>query len=95
MGTATLVKDGCVGFTGHASLYCMEPELQGHRYVIVSATDHFDGEAETYIFPASPYGEVTAWGELAGSHKGTFSHQAALELAGYEMQTLAERLYKG
>lgn len=95
MNKATLVKDGCVGFTGNAALYRMEPKLQGHRYVIVSATDYLDGEAETYIFPASRYGKVTEWGELAGSHKGTFSHKKALELAGYEIQTIAESLDKG
>lgn len=70
-----------------------EPD-ESHEYVIVSAIDNTEMMAfsgldldwrETYIFPATPDGEVADWGELDGSVKGTLDHADALRGAGYEV----------
>jgi hypothetical protein len=65
------------------------------EYVVVSAvTLDFGGmmrgqsiynSTETYIFPADETGEITDWGELDGSMKGTLKHSEALREAGYEV----------
>lgn len=95
MPTATLIKDDLPHFLGHAALYRLDPPLaQEHEYVIVSAVDNtgmmaFSGLdvdwRETYIFPATPDGDVADWGELDGSTKGTLDHADALRGAGYEV----------
>lgn len=65
-------------------LYRLDPPLDGHEYVVVSAATVM-GEPETYIFPSDADGNVTSWGELDGSFKGALDHQAALRGAGYDL----------
>lgn len=65
-----------------------EGEL-GYRFVVVSAARHNDwpgtamGVHETYIFGATPEGEVLNWGDLAGSVTGHTNHALALSDIGY------------
>jgi len=92
MKTAKFIKD-CVEFTGTAKLYELsEPVRYQTKYdgdyketsfVIVSATNAFGIEPETYIFPADGNGEVLSLTELAGSYKGGLNHEEALNNAGY------------
>lgn len=83
MKTATFIKGGLLN--GNANLYKMTPPLSGHDYVVVSAISSafYTGRAETYIFPANESGQVTGWGELAGSERGTTSHEKVLGNVGY------------
>ena len=41
--------------------------------------------AETFIFPADEEGNVLDWAELEGSCRGDYTHEHALEEAGYEL----------
>lgn len=70
------------GFTGEAALYRMVPEYEGNGYVVVSKTSVL-GPPETYMFPGNAHGEVTDWGELEGSRRGTWTHEEILEGIGY------------
>lgn len=100
--TATLIASRLPGFVGNARLYRLEPmisysqfedgeefrsvEVQHlSRYVIVSGVANAYA-CETYIFPASPEGEVVDWGELPGSFQGRVDHEEALNRAGYEVR---------
>lgn len=83
---ATLIKSRLTGFTGEASLYRLEPPLDGHEYVVVSATVVPYSGPETYVFAASDEGEISDWGELEGSYRGGLSIDEALRGAGYEVQ---------
>lgn len=83
---ATLLKANLT--TGRAdadrALYRLDPPLDGHELVIVSAVPHvFGGPPETYIFPGNEDGEVTDWVELEGSFRGAMDHARALAGAGY------------
>jgi hypothetical protein len=73
------------GFQGEAALYRMEPSLEGHRYVVVSATTAPFTGPETFLFPATKAGKVKDWGELDGSIRGTLEHKKALKHAGYRL----------
>lgn len=81
VGTATLVASSVDGMSD-ARVYRVEPPLEGHEHVIVSAVDWF--VTETYIFPSDGV-SVTEWGELDGSFKGGVDHERALRNAGYEV----------
>jgi hypothetical protein len=83
---ATLVRDNLPNFNGKAQLYRLSPPLGDIEYVVVSAVVAYSGP-ETYIFPADESGEVTGWCELHGSFRGELDHAAALEGAGYEVQS--------
>lgn len=84
METATKVRD-LENFTGKAALYKLSDRLEGFDYVVVSAVlapyTH-----ETYIFGADENGEVLEWGELPGSERDVYSHEKALNNAGYEVK---------
>jgi hypothetical protein len=82
--TATRL-DKMQDWTGEAYRYRMEPPLEGHAYVIVSATVVMMSGPETYIFPAEEDGEPTSFGELDGSKRGTLSHVDVLSALGYEV----------
>lgn len=69
---------------GDARLYQLSEPLDGSEHVVVSGIDNRWG-AETYIFPADSSGEITSWGELEGSFKGSIDHAEALRGAGYEV----------
>lgn len=91
-GTATYIGV-CHNMQSDARHYHLDPPLDGHQDVVVSAVVvnpgnpwiDFFGQygAETYIFPANEVGEVTDWGELEGSFHGDLDHIRALENAGY------------
>lgn len=106
--TATFVRS-LAGFTGDARLYMVSPAAEQrdwdgaleatHDYVIVSATTVPFSGPETYIFPATPDGEVADWGELDGSYRGGLDHEEALRNAGYvvggDVLVVAESPRKG
>ena len=88
---ATKIKDVGVRPTGATqSLYRLDPPLEGHELVVVSALDmdlEWTHVIETYIFPADINGEITDFGELPGSYRGGLDHTVALKRAGYEVVT--------
>jgi len=99
MGTATLVRKLAGTWKGDARLYRCDPPMQyrAHwgdtetkpaEFVIVSGVDH-GFACETYIFPATPEGEVADWGELDGSFQGCVNHALALQGAGYSVTEVA------
>ncbi len=83
-------------FRGEAVLFRVEPPLEGHDYVVVSAInlEPFEGmehyahlsRPETYIFGARPDGVVLDWCELPGSFKDAMDISRALAQAGYEIK---------
>lgn len=89
------------GFRGEAILFRMEPPLEKHEYVVVSAIDPKPPEGmnfmryadmfqpETYIFAADPDGHVIDWRELDGSFRGAMDIPRALAQAGYEIREAA------
>ena len=87
--TAKLIKT-LTGFTGVAKLYKVSPAIEGYsgekyKHVIVSATVAMFSGPETYIFGATEEGEIADWSELPGSIRGSFSHEEALNEAGYQI----------
>jgi hypothetical protein len=58
--------------------------------VIVSAAVVPFSGPETYLFPSNDAGEITDWGELSGSQKGTMSHRQVLEDLGYKVFGLGD-----
>lgn len=83
--TASPATQRLSGWTGEAKLYHLSEPLAGHQWVIVSATVAFSSGPETYIFGATPEGDVFNWGELPGSYRGGLDHAEALRGAGYEV----------
>jgi len=73
-----------MGYAGKAVLFRCEPGGPLPDHVVVSAVVVW-GCPETYIFAADPNGEVTGWGELPGSFRGSLDHETALRNAGYEI----------
>lgn len=76
------------GMRGDARVFELDPPLEGHRYVVVSAVSAMRSGPElsgleTYIFPANKKGEIEDWGELEGSQRGTLSHEDVLRDIGY------------
>lgn len=91
LGTAVLLEERPPNGAGAVwRLYKLDPPLDGHDRVVVSAVPRaFDtGIPETYIFPAySDEFNVASWGELEGSFRGEMNHNKALRNAGYEVVT--------
>ncbi len=83
--TAVKIKD-LSGWNGHASLYRLDPPLDGEEYVIASAARVSGLAIETYLFPSDKDGNPKSYSEMDGSVKGTLSHADALGLAGYEIK---------
>lgn len=100
MGTAYEIQpaDRSVwdGMNGSKRLFRLDPPLRQrdwfadeddafteHEIVVVSAAIAF-GSPETYIFPADRSGEITDFGELDGSFRGSLDHEEALRNAGYD-----------
>ena len=84
MKTATKVKD-LENPKAMQSLYRLSDRLRGFDYVVVSAVvNHLC--YETYIFGTDENGEVLDWGELPGSECDVYSHEKALNNAGYEVK---------
>ena len=65
------------------ALYHCEPDLDGHEFVVVSASIVPFSGPETYIFPADSAGRITDYGELEGSQRNCMSHTTVLEDIGY------------
>lgn len=87
--TATLVRK-INGWQGDARHYRLSEPLEDydgnkHNDVIVSAVVALYSGPETYIFPATPDGQVVNYGELDGSFQGGLDHVRALTNAGYEV----------
>lgn len=70
---------------GLQRLYKLNPPLETHKFVVVSAVYAAYTGPETYIFPADEYGNVTSWIELDGSFRGDMDHETALKNAGYDL----------
>ena len=85
MKTAKLIREKIKGFNGHANEYQLDPPLDGHTFVIVSATVVPYSGPETYIFESDGNGVITGWMEMEGSFRGGLNHAEALENAGYEI----------
>lgn len=95
MKTATLLKTSLPAFHGVAHLYRLDPPLNGHEHVVVSALEapRHDPKrggtamhAETFIFAANEHGVLDYdMAELPGSTVGTLDHREALLGAGYEV----------
>ena len=86
---ATLVRDLPTSATGaRQKLYKLsEPfevkDWNGEvehtiEYIVVSAVNAMFSGPETYIFPAKEDGEVISFGELPGSFRGGYDHDAAV-----------------
>ena len=84
MKTATKVKD-LENPKAMQSLYRLSDRLRGFDYVVVSAV-LAPYVHETYIFGSDKNGEVLDWGELPGSERDVYSHEKALNNAGYEVK---------
>jgi hypothetical protein len=98
---AKFVKDVSDKFVGSAIVVKLDPpmkyssweEVEGEHcsvekdavYVVVSAAITFDQGSETFIFPSDKEGNVTNWGELEGSFRGSLDHEKALNNAGYDL----------
>lgn len=72
---------------GDWRFFMLNPPLEGHRFVIVSASVVPYSGPETYIFAADEEGQITGWTELEGSSSGSLDHVQALRDAGYETIT--------
>jgi len=90
MNTAVFVKDVERETRGDQRVYQLDPPLEGHEFVVVSAVElpasvHRLGQScETYIFPSDGE-EVIEYMDLPGSIKNTMDHEEALKEAGYEI----------
>lgn len=69
---------------GTKILWELCPPLEGNHYVITSSVDVPFTGPETYVFPATPAGEIVSWGELPGSYRGGLSAEEAIIGAGYK-----------
>lgn len=86
---ATLLSNNIEGFRGHASHWKLDPPLDGHEYVIVSAVDAFMSGPETYIFPSTEEPLIANWVELEGSERGYKDNERVLRQLGYELDLSA------
>lgn len=85
MNTATFIKK-LDKWTGEARLYKLQPPLDGHIFVVVSATAAMFTGPETYIFPSDKLGEYIDFSEIGASQRGTLSHEKVLLESGYEVK---------
>ena len=61
------------------------PRINGHKYVITSATEvEFTGP-ETYMFAADETGNIIDWCELPGSYRGDLEHSKCFEYINYKI----------
>ncbi len=84
---AKFISEKVSGVRANMHLYKMTPALDGHQFVVVSAVNAMFSGPETLIFPSDESGEITDWGELEGSFRGSLDHSEALEDVGYEVET--------
>ena len=91
---AKLLATNLDGWFGRARAYEVDPPMQyddekATSYVVVSAVVAYSGP-ETLIFPAKKQGDVfdvINFGELEGSFRGALDHEAALNNAGYRVES--------
>jgi len=85
--TATRIRDVHQSPDRNASqaIYRLDPPLDGHNHVLVSAVTVALCGPETYIFGSDENGNIEDWEELNGSYRGGLDHAAALKNAGYEV----------
>lgn len=89
--TATLLSDNLESWAGRAALYRLDPPMSDyaghpHEYVIVSAVVATVTGPETLIFPAFESGVAASMSDMDGSYRGSLSHAAALQRAGYSIK---------
>ena len=85
MKTATKVKDlQTHRLMQSSALYRLSDRLKGFDYVVVSAV-LAPYVHETYIFGSDRHGKIIDWEQLPGSIPDCYSHEKALNYAGYEM----------
>jgi hypothetical protein len=80
--TASRIRD--ISGLGTKILWELCPPLDGSAYVITSAVVVPFTGPETYVFPATPTGEIVSWEELKGSYRGGLSAEEAIIGAGYK-----------
>ena len=89
MKTATLLKTQESEVGADQRVYRLDPphveDGETHDIVVVSAVYALFSGPETYIFPGTADGEITDFGELAGSFRGSIDHEEALRGMGYEV----------
>lgn len=73
-------------FSGNAALYQMTPPYDGQEFVIASAVNDGRYVHETYLFPATPAGEIADWTEMDGSQRNTTSHDEVMANIGYVIE---------
>lgn len=90
MNTATRIPSWRDGYVSPyhsegegAGLYRLDPPLDGHSHVVVSAIVYGAGGPETMVFGAAADGYILEWVGLAGSRRGDLDIPAALQRAGY------------
>lgn len=61
------------------------PRIDGHKYVITSASNiEFTGP-ETYMFASDEKGNIVDWCELPGSYRGELDHKKCFEYINYKI----------
>lgn len=68
----------------HQILWEVLPRIEGHKYVITSATDIKYSGQETYMFASDDKGKIIDWSELPGSYRGGLVHKTCFENIGYK-----------
>ena len=60
---------------GRQILWEVTPKIDGHKYVVTSASNiEFTGP-ETYMFAADEKGNIVDWCELPASYRGELDHK--------------------
>lgn len=88
--TATRIRAVHLSADPNASqaIYQLDPPLDGHEHVVVSAATVALCGPETYIFGSDENGKIEDYGELNGSFRGGLNHAKALANAGYEVRNV-------
>jgi CDP-diacylglycerol pyrophosphatase len=72
-----------IDWTADSRLYSLSTKLDGHSYIIVTATKSEFSEPETLIFGADERGNPIDFEELPGTCVGSINHDEAIIKAGY------------
>lgn len=68
---------------GHQILWEVLPRIEGHKYIITSASDVQFSGPETYMFASDENGKIIDWCELPGSYRGGLDHKNCFKNIGY------------
>lgn len=63
-----------------------DTESTTYNYVVASAAIVPFSGPETYLFGATPEGDIVNWSELSGSQRGTLDHEQVIRDAGYTIE---------